>query len=110
MLIRSLPAYSGQAQQKNPAIEKNVIPQLLMACLQPVCVHAVSLSARRCCGVRNAADVLILVTLLAWAGSKSSCLDVNWPPCALPFLYSGECEKMSLTLSQDGTSEVDHNI
>lgn len=69
---------------------------MLIACLQPACVHVVSLSAGRCWGVRYAADVLTLMTLFAWAGSKSSCLDVNWPPRALSFLYHFESVKKCL--------------
>lgn len=84
--------FPGRAQQKSPTIEKNGIPQQLIVCFQP-CVQAVSLSAWRCWSVRYAADVLTLMTLLAWVGSKSSYLDVSWPPWALSFLYHSESVK-----------------
>jgi len=42
-LIRSLPAFPGRAQQKKQSVAKkkiNLIPWLLVACLQPPCVGA----------------------------------------------------------------------
>lgn len=71
-LIRSLPAFPERAQQKKQTIGGGggvEILWLLIVCLQPICVHAGWLAARRCCGVKDAADILTLMALLmGWVG------------------------------------------